>query len=285
MPRSDTGLKARTVRKLERLVRRVAIFIGDDENYSRYPQSSLTDRRFANIGAGNFFHKYWTNVDYKTDWYAEAQTAAFVNYNLNDMAPLPFADNSLEVAYTSHTIEHVKNDAVRNLFLEVFRCLKPGGIFRITCPDADRLFLATSLNRSDYWVWRHNWFRKRGVNPDEVAIEDYLVRELCTSRSPWVGEQFRESTLDFRTVREKMNTSSREEFFDWLTAPCRFRDDAPGHHINWWTHDKCARFLSEAPYTSVYRSDRGASLALPLQNPNHFDTTFPVMSLYIEAIK
>jgi hypothetical protein len=34
-----------------------------------YILNDLRNKRFYNIGAGNFRHPYWTNIDYHSDWY------------------------------------------------------------------------------------------------------------------------------------------------------------------------------------------------------------------------
>ena len=51
--------------------------------------------------------------------------------------PLPFASNSVDVAYHSHLLEHIDRDAARIFLLEVKRVLKPDGIQRIVVPDLE----------------------------------------------------------------------------------------------------------------------------------------------------
>ena len=108
----------------------------DDALYEDYPRELLRRRAFINIGAGSFSHPHWTNLDYSSDWYGEVQGHGFVPYDLTSLAPLPLANQSIQLAYTSHTIEHVPNSAAENLFPECHRVLVPGGGLRITCPDA-----------------------------------------------------------------------------------------------------------------------------------------------------
>jgi hypothetical protein len=90
-----------------------------------YSGDVLSRKPFINIGSGSFWHPYWTNVDYVSDWYGSAQRDV-INYDIMAKEPLPFNDSSIKVAYTSHTIEHVEDDGVANLFKEVFRVLEPG---------------------------------------------------------------------------------------------------------------------------------------------------------------
>jgi SAM-dependent methyltransferase len=53
--------------------------------------------------------------------------------NLDD--GLPFPDSSVDAIYSHHVIEHLKNLAGH--FAEMFRILKPGGVFRVGGPNGD----------------------------------------------------------------------------------------------------------------------------------------------------
>lgn len=49
--------------------------------------------------------------------------------------PLPFHDDSVDCFYSHHVIEHLPNLQLH--IQEVFRCLKPGGIYRVGAPSGD----------------------------------------------------------------------------------------------------------------------------------------------------
>lgn len=49
--------------------------------------------------------------------------------------PLPFHDNSLDAVYSHHMIEHLPNIAFH--LAQVFRCLKPGAVYRVGGPNGD----------------------------------------------------------------------------------------------------------------------------------------------------
>ena len=53
--------------------------------------------------------------------------------NLHD--PLPFPDGTVSAVYSHHVIEHLEDPFLH--FREVYRILKPGGIFRIGGPNGD----------------------------------------------------------------------------------------------------------------------------------------------------
>lgn len=100
--------------------------------------SAWTYRRFRAPRSGNVrVHlgpgqkKYldgWINVDAnmftgKCDVWADLRQ------------PLPFHDGTIEAVYSHHVIEHLPD--LDQHFREVFRCLKPGGWYRVGGPNAD----------------------------------------------------------------------------------------------------------------------------------------------------
>lgn len=70
----------------------------------------------------------WINVD------ANVLTGACdVWADLRD--PLPFPDGSVDAFYSHHVIEHLPELAAH--FRETYRCLKPGGAYRVGGPNGD----------------------------------------------------------------------------------------------------------------------------------------------------
>ncbi len=49
--------------------------------------------------------------------------------------PLPFHDDTIPAFYSHHVVEHLPD--LRQHFHEVFRCLIPGGVYRVGGPDGD----------------------------------------------------------------------------------------------------------------------------------------------------
>lgn len=58
-------------------------------------------------------------------------------YNLKN--GIPFPDQSVDVVYHSHVLEHIERDLVPGFLREVFRVLRRGGIHRIVVPDLEVL--------------------------------------------------------------------------------------------------------------------------------------------------
>jgi len=103
-----------------------------------------------NLGCGQQVLEGWINVDYalgarvaatpvlgatvralglfKMRWDPRIQI-----HNLTK--PLPWADGTIDVCYTSHTVEHMSRDEGRHLVSEAYRVLRPGGVLRVVVPD------------------------------------------------------------------------------------------------------------------------------------------------------
>ncbi len=48
---------------------------------------------------------------------------------------IPVPDDSLEVLYTSHMVEHLERDEATSFFKEALRVLAPNGVLRVAVPD------------------------------------------------------------------------------------------------------------------------------------------------------
>jgi SAM-dependent methyltransferase len=61
--------------------------------------------------------------------------------------PLPFADGSIKGFQSQDVFEHIPYEKVSGILDEVYRCLQPGGVFRLSMPDYNSPLLR---NRSVY---------------------------------------------------------------------------------------------------------------------------------------
>lgn len=55
---------------------------------------------------------------------------------------MPFKNDIVSKAFTSHLIEHISDENLVNLLKEVYRVMQNNAIFRIACPDTDLAFEA-----------------------------------------------------------------------------------------------------------------------------------------------
>lgn len=99
--------------------------------YRHFRSPATANRKTIKVQLGpgqkNFLDG-WINVDAnfltaKTDVWSDLRN------------PLPFNNNSVDFIYSHHVIEHLPD--LEFHFREMYRCLKPGGAFRIGGPNGD----------------------------------------------------------------------------------------------------------------------------------------------------
>ena len=259
--------------------------------YDGFPVESLSKKRFYNIGAGLFKHPYWTNVDYATEHYRHLQKTRFIDYDLTALKPLPIDNGVAELVYASHVIEHVNDEAVRNMIRESYRILKKGGAIRLAAPDAWLGF--QSYRRNDikfrYWV---DWYSKPGTYEKlykspltRASIHQLFLDSFASQLCEITVDDSQPKKYSDSEINAIFSNSPDVRTLDYFTKQCKFNPNYPGNHMNWWTHEKLLSFLKEAGFVESYISGWGKSIFPPLRDTNFFDNTHPKISLYIEAIK
>lgn len=257
--------------------------------YQKFPQESLAARRFYNVGAGSFSHPYWTNIDYATEHYAQYQQQPFINHNLMALQDFPIAGNSAQAVYSSHTIEHISDEAAEKFLTESYRILTQGGVIRLTAPDAELDWRAYHDKDIEFWYWRHEPLFN---SPDFSAMpmkqaspEQLFMLHLFSQLSNTGKDTSAQRRFDDAEVAEILCRNEMTAAFDYFAQYCRFNDQYPGNHINWWTKDKAITFLRRAGFTDIRISAYGQSYCPPMRNTRFFDNTMPKVSFYVEAVK
>ena len=280
------------LRKIGFEVRRVGPV--DDSRLYRgyYNESSLRDKRFYNIGAGLFYHQYWTNVDLASDWYSLNQQHEFLNFKLESLERLPVEDGCAEIVYSSHTIEHITDAAARNMFDESYRILKRGGVIRLTTPNIDIEYAAYMSGDRDYFYWIDEYSTPgRYEHVYRIPLSDASIQQIFLSHfASQVSELHpNDSTIKFsdEEIDEIFLTMDCEDALNYFTSRCslEIHRKFAGNHINWWNEAKLSRMLRDAGFTEIRKSGYGQSYAPPLRSIEYFDSTHPKLSLYMEAVK
>lgn len=83
----------------------------------------------VNVGCGYHPIPGWVNIDLALGY-------ADVVWDIRH--PLPFKDQSCSAIFCEHVIEHLNQHDGKQLFNQFFRMLQPGGVVRISTPDAFR---------------------------------------------------------------------------------------------------------------------------------------------------
>ena len=249
---------------------------------SLYPETSRPAQpRYVNIGALDFPHPLWHNLDNPTDWdgFSQRQQGNIhLPHDLTSGKPLPLSDQTLAVAYCSHVIEHLRDEDVRLLVAEICRSLQPGGIFRLVAPDMALFYDAYG----------------RG---DELLIQSGLRLYDCKSKEQKLLLQFASSLVLSHPasghrkymdeeIRSAMQSKARDEFFEFFAgqAPFEVQKQNPADHINWFTPEKTRLMLEAAGFSRVRQSAHGQS-HLPILRDLHLFDPYSDHSLYFECQK
>lgn len=261
--------------------------------HGNYPEKSLLLRRFYNIGAGRFWHPYWTNIDRASDRFsAFANGVLSIDVDLISREPLPMDDNTAELVYSSHFLEHLPEESVRHVLREACRVLKPGGILRVTTPDALLEFRAYRERDWHFYSWRDFYSRpgnyehliKKPLN--QASIQQLFLYRMASHVS----------TLHVASTTERLDDAQVDELFSTLPLCdaldyCTHRCDPllqyhyPSNHISWWSPEKMIQAMLGAGFREAFRSGFGQSFAPPMRNIRLFDKMIPSVSLYVEAKK
>jgi len=89
--------------------------------------------KYLNLGCGMHYSlaSEWTNIDFVSTG------AGVLAYNL--LNGLPYEDDSFDLVYHSHVLEHFSKNDGEKFIKECMRVLKPGGVLRIAIPDLEQI--------------------------------------------------------------------------------------------------------------------------------------------------
>jgi len=230
-------------------------------------------REYLNLGAGcNWNHPLFISTD--------QASGVSETLDLSLKIPLPFPDESFRAIYTSHFFEHLKLSQVKYLFLQVYRCIKKDGVFRIAVPDLggwmdayenkNRMYFSYNLSGPAYQ--QDSWLRLITRQfADPVLDKNYSDEELYELYEKMSGEDF----LNF--LEDEV-----EKFDDPLLL-------APHAHKTWFNKNKLESLLKDAGFNNIRHVDEKTSQeSVFLDLPQMFDMVKPGRNegtLFMEATK
>ena len=122
--------------------------------------------KLLNIACGQRYHTDWINIDFNSD-------SDHIK-RVNILTGLPFNDNSIDAAYSSHFLEHLNRQDGSDFINEIYRILKKDGIVRIVVPDLENLckeylkVFDLAANNKEYEK-KYEWIT--------IELIDQMVRE------------------------------------------------------------------------------------------------------------
>jgi predicted SAM-dependent methyltransferase len=266
---------------------------GDDVYYSCYPEDSLTKRAFYNFGAGIWRHKFWTNVDYASDYYNYDKSLIDIPWDITENKELPVASNSAELVYCSHTVEHLLNEHVAHMLREAYRILKPGGVIRITTPNA-ALFYWAYKRRDVYFNYHYGHEFPFGSGEHTYSVPRmslWMVNEIATQLVQGVDGEARTGAKLLENCQEIdrifNESQTMEAAFETICAMINFEHQrkVPGQHVNWWTNEKMSEAYRAAGFNHVIPNVVGGSVAPVMRDVALFDRVDPTFSIFVDAVK
>jgi len=258
-----------------------------------YSKESINNKMFYNIGAGNFYHPYWTNVDYSFKWYKNDQKAKFISHNLFSREHLPVEDNIVEIVYSSHTLEHIDDKSVEFILKEFYRILKPTGLLRLTMPNVDLVYQALKQRDHSFFSWIQYYSKKINMKKvqilkpmSESSIYEIFLFYVASQRSQ-LHKHKTLFKLSDNELEQKLITLKFNDFFDDLTSKCdkNIQFQYPGNHMNWWNYEKITKFLKRAGFNNIIISGKGQSISPVMRDTTLFDNTHPEKSLFVDVLK
>jgi len=112
------------------------------------------------LGCGIIFLKNYLNIGYWTNMESNkiysnpngVPDTVLLNYDLNN--GIPVSDNSVDVIYHSHMIEHLTYSEGIKFLKECFRSLKIGGTMRVLAPDLE-LFAKKYIEKDNFFFRKY----------------------------------------------------------------------------------------------------------------------------------
>lgn len=176
------------------------------ERLARLPGKDLC----LNLGCGPQPLSGWVNVD--------ISRGPDVDIVWDLSRSLPFADESCSVIFCEHMIEHLSRNDGAGFLHECFRVLQPGGVLRLSTPDAERFLRSYS---GDGEFLRHGSFSE----PIETPLDRINAMMRENGQHLWVYD--RESLslalkrAGFSKVYEQNFGESAHERLRQLDTPAR----------------------------------------------------------------
>lgn len=244
----------------------------------RQPELYESERGvYVNLGAGEFSHPCWLNVDYPNTYYSPLQSKIDVPLNFVDFEKMPFEDCSVDLVYCSHVIEHLSDETVERVVQEIYRMLRDKGMVRIVCPDIDLAINALRQGDEAFFGDKSPW------STPVSKIEDKFIEFFATGMSPYIGEPDRLVGADL--IQQIVDGHDVEGVLDSITCELSLEEDFFEGHRNWFNHKKLRDILSDAGFKTVLRSGYLQSRSSLMRDSFLFDSTMPQVSMFIEAIK
>ena len=234
---------------------------------------------YVSVGDTNsgFFRAGWQTVDlHDADFICDIRKNA-----------LPFDDNSVDIINCSHVVEHLPYPEESSFFYaEACRVLKPGGLLRISTPDAD---LLVDKYRAEDWRY---FLAANGSGILHHVVHDGLAPEVLLLHNCLVGWFASYSgrldtgggpVVTKTEVDDALASMNLHEFGQWCVS--RLEPNRIYAHVNLYTYARLVKELEAAGFTNFTRSEFGVSSASPIVQQRLDNPKRQMYSMYVDVKK
>ena len=127
------------------------------------------------LNLGSFkdcFYYNWMNIDIlDLSEFCKQQSYRFLQHDLTK--GIPYKDNTIDIIFTSHFLEHIDRNQSKQFLKECYRVMKPGGVIRISVPNA--LQLTSEYIASDIKKYKHINVGVENAEDDAEAYYELLL--------------------------------------------------------------------------------------------------------------
>ena len=241
--------------------------------------SNYTSGRIALGERNNFLrNRTWITIDTANSDF---------NMNFRSFTPLPFENDSQDVIYSAHAIEHIPDECVTFLLKESYRVLKKGGYIRIEAPDAGEIISSYKKNDRQFVdcfssAFRTNLVEKRGY-PSSYA-EDH--NSLLGILSNYMISDYSVPVIaDKKEVASMLETLKPKEFSKWCVSLQTGEQLESGGHINPIFYDNIHDLLGNVGFKNILKMGANQT-RIPKKNLQEVERPHRAFySLIVEAEK
>jgi len=245
-----------------------------------------------NMGCGSRYHDgaLWENINYP----GNPPKVKHVNLHKG----LPYTANTFSFIYTSHVLDHFIPAKTEFIVNEVMRCLKPGGVVRISLPDLEfncRRYL-NSIEENSTNPCKHRWFvielldqMTRTQAGGEKAIFLREARKRADIQG-WLRPLLGYEMLQHLDRPDPVPPRNMQRVSNWLRGLCYSRQFEKSGERHLWTYDwiSLSDLLCRTGFVEITRQSCMESLYKPHLAENldvENGKEYKPGSLYVEGRK
>lgn len=176
----------------------------------------MTSLKYINLGCGAHFHKDWVNVDFSVTG------KNVIAHNLN--CGIPFPNDTFDVVYHSHVLEHFSKKNADFFIKECYRVLKTNGILRVVIPDLEQIVLEyqkqldLALKGEEKSKLNYSWimlelFDQMVRNNSGGQMAEYIFQEKIENEEyvlQRIGNEAKELRKDYYISKEKQSLNIKQ---------------------------------------------------------------------------